>query len=59
MKSPPDGYMLLMSTASLAVNVTLYPKMPFDVRKDLIAIDAGRFGADRAVACTRRCRRAT
>lgn len=37
-KSPPDGYTLLLSTASLAVNVTLYPKMPFDVRKDLIAM---------------------
>src|SRR5688572_7258192 len=29
-RSPPDGYMLLMSTASMAVNVTLFPKMPFD-----------------------------
>jgi tripartite-type tricarboxylate transporter receptor subunit TctC len=37
-KSPPDGYTLLMSTASLAVNVTLYPKMTFDVRKDLAPI---------------------
>jgi tripartite-type tricarboxylate transporter receptor subunit TctC len=37
-RSPPDGYTLLMSTASLAVNVTLYPKMPFDVRKDLVAM---------------------
>jgi tripartite-type tricarboxylate transporter receptor subunit TctC len=37
-KSPPDGYTLLMSTASLTVNVTLYPKMPFDLRKDLAPI---------------------
>jgi tripartite-type tricarboxylate transporter receptor subunit TctC len=37
-KSPPDGYTLLLSTASMAVNVTLYPKISFDVRKDLIAI---------------------
>src|SRR5262249_5722859 len=37
-KSAPDGYTLMMSTASLAVNVTLYPKLPFDVRKDLIAV---------------------
>ena len=37
-KSPPDGYTLLMSTASLAVNVTLYPKMPFSVVRDLAPI---------------------
>jgi tripartite-type tricarboxylate transporter receptor subunit TctC len=37
-KSPPDGYTLLMSTASVAVNVTLYAKLPFDARKDLIPI---------------------
>jgi tripartite-type tricarboxylate transporter receptor subunit TctC len=37
-RSPADGYTLLMSTASTAVNVSLYPKLPFDVRKDLIPI---------------------
>jgi tripartite-type tricarboxylate transporter receptor subunit TctC len=37
-KSPPDGYTLLMSTASMAVNVTLYQKLPFDARKDLVPI---------------------
>ena len=37
-KSAPDGYTLLMSTASLAVNVTLYAKLPFDARRDLIPI---------------------
>jgi tripartite-type tricarboxylate transporter receptor subunit TctC len=37
-KALPDGYTLLLSTASTAVNVTLYPKLPFDIRKDLIAI---------------------
>jgi tripartite-type tricarboxylate transporter receptor subunit TctC len=37
-KSAPDGYTLMLSTASLAVNVTLYPKLPFGARKDLIAI---------------------
>jgi len=37
-KSPPDGYTLLMSTASVAVNVTLYPKLPFDVRRDLVPV---------------------
>lgn len=37
-RSPPDGHMLLMSTASLAVNVTLFPKMPFNLRRDLAPI---------------------
>ena len=37
-RSPPDGHMLLMSTASMAVNVTLFPKMPFDMRRDLAPI---------------------
>ncbi|MEO8441584.1 MAG: tripartite tricarboxylate transporter substrate binding protein [Betaproteobacteria bacterium] len=37
-KSAPDGYTLLMSTASLAVNVTLYAKLPYDLRRDLIPI---------------------
>jgi tripartite-type tricarboxylate transporter receptor subunit TctC len=36
--SPPDGYTLLFSTASTAVNRTLYPKLSFDVSKDLVAI---------------------
>ncbi len=37
-KAPPDGHTLLMSTASMAVNVTLFPKMPFDMRRDLAPI---------------------
>ena len=37
-KAPPDGYTLLFSTTSTAINVTLYPKLPFDIRKDLVAI---------------------
>lgn len=37
-KSAPDGYTLLMSTASTAVNVTLIPKMPYDLRRDLVPI---------------------
>ena len=37
-RSPPDGYTLLMTTASLTVNVTLYPKLPFDLRRDLMPI---------------------
>jgi tripartite-type tricarboxylate transporter receptor subunit TctC len=37
-KAPPDGYTLLFSTSSTAINATLYPKLPFDIRKDFIAI---------------------
>jgi tripartite-type tricarboxylate transporter receptor subunit TctC len=37
-KSLPDGHTLLFSTTSTAVNATLYPKLPFDIRKDFIAI---------------------
>ena len=37
-RSPPDGHTLLMTTASLTVNVTLYPKLPFDLRRDLMPI---------------------
>src|SRR3954451_21499906 len=34
-KSPPDGYTILFTTASLSVNVTLYKKsITFDTRKD-------------------------
>jgi tripartite-type tricarboxylate transporter receptor subunit TctC len=37
-RSAPDGYTLLFSTASLAVNVTLYPKLAYNLTKDLIPI---------------------
>ncbi|KQP18345.1 tripartite tricarboxylate transporter substrate binding protein [Pseudorhodoferax sp. Leaf267] len=38
-KSAPDGYTLLLSTLSgLAVNPGLYPKLPYDVHKDLTPI---------------------
>src|SRR5256885_9298273 len=35
-KAPPDGYTLLLGTvSSIAVNAALYPKLPFDVDRDL------------------------
>jgi tripartite-type tricarboxylate transporter receptor subunit TctC len=34
-KAPPDGYTMLINNVSLAVNVTLYPKLPYDTLKDL------------------------
>jgi tripartite-type tricarboxylate transporter receptor subunit TctC len=37
-KSNPDGYTLLMVSASHAVNATLYPKLPFDPAKDFAGV---------------------
>lgn len=38
-KSPPDGYTLLLGNiASLAINVSLYPKMAYDPAKDFAPI---------------------
>jgi tripartite-type tricarboxylate transporter receptor subunit TctC len=37
-KAPADGYTMLFSTASLAVNVTLYKKIAFDPVKDLAPV---------------------
>ena len=34
-KSQPDGYTVLINNLSVAVNVTLYSKLPFDPLKDL------------------------
>ena len=38
-KSPPDGYTLVMGqTSNLAINPSLYPKLPYDPQKDLTPI---------------------
>ena len=34
-KSPPDGYTLLVASGEMAVNPHLYPKMAYDLDKDL------------------------
>ena len=37
-KSPPDGYVLLMGGVPHAIAVSLYPKLGYDLTKDLSAI---------------------
>jgi len=37
-KSAPDGYTLMVTNNSLAVNHTLYPKLPYDTLKDIAVI---------------------
>jgi len=36
--SPPDGYTISMTVSSLAIDVTLYKKLPYDVPKDLAMV---------------------
>ena len=48
-KSTPDGHTLLMATASIAVNVSLYTKLPFDARTDLVPIT--QVGSTPLVVC--------
>lgn len=37
-KAPRDGHTILASNISLAVNASLYPKLPYDTLKDLTAL---------------------
>jgi tripartite-type tricarboxylate transporter receptor subunit TctC len=37
-KSPPDGYTLLVNTAAVAINMSLYRKVPFDTLRDFAAV---------------------
>ena len=37
-KAPPDGYTICLITYSLSLNPYLYPKMPFDVVRDLAPV---------------------
>ena len=39
-RADPDGYTLLMVSTSIAINPSLYRKMPFDVQKDLEPVTA-------------------
>jgi tripartite-type tricarboxylate transporter receptor subunit TctC len=37
-KAPADGYTLVMSSSTLAINVTLYPQLPYDVLRDFAPV---------------------
>jgi tripartite-type tricarboxylate transporter receptor subunit TctC len=37
-KAPPDGYTVLITSSSIAINPAIYPKMPFDATRDLAPI---------------------
>jgi tripartite-type tricarboxylate transporter receptor subunit TctC len=48
-KSPPDGYTLLVITGGAAINVSLYPKLPYDTLKDFAPITLVAAGPNMAV----------
>lgn len=37
-RSPADGYTLLYMTSTMTVNVSLYPKLPFDLATDFVPV---------------------
>ena len=37
-KAPPDGYTLLVTHNAIAINETLYPKLPYDAEKDFAQV---------------------
>jgi tripartite-type tricarboxylate transporter receptor subunit TctC len=48
-RSPPDGYTLLTTTGGAAINVTLYPKLPYDILRDFAPISLVAAGPNLAV----------
>ena len=47
-KSPPDGYTLIMASASHAINVSLQKSLPYDAIADFVAVATGRVHHQRA-----------
>src|SRR3954465_7963705 len=45
-KATPDGYTLLMGGASNAINMSLYPKLPYDTLRDFAPISLCVKGAN-------------
>jgi tripartite-type tricarboxylate transporter receptor subunit TctC len=48
-RSQPDGYTLLVTTGGSAINVSLYPRMPYDTLKDFAPISLIATGPNLAV----------
>ncbi|HEX2824743.1 MAG TPA: tripartite tricarboxylate transporter substrate binding protein [Burkholderiales bacterium] len=48
-RAPADGYTLLMMTGGAAINVTLYPKLPYDTLRDFAPISLVAVGPNMAV----------
>ena len=48
-RAAPDGYTLLMMTGGAAINVSLYPKLPYDTLKDFAPISLVAKGPNLAV----------
>ena len=55
-KAPPDGYTLLMNTAAIAINMTLYKQVNFDAIKDFAPISRLFARARTSSSCIPRCR---
>jgi tripartite-type tricarboxylate transporter receptor subunit TctC len=37
-QSPPDGYTVMMTTANLTIAPSVFPKLPFDIKKDFTGV---------------------
>jgi tripartite-type tricarboxylate transporter receptor subunit TctC len=48
-RAAPDGYTLLMMTGGAAINVSLYPKLPYDTLRDFAPISLVAVGPNMAV----------
>jgi len=49
-RATPDGYTLLLHNTAVAIAMTLYPKLGFDIEKDFVVIGAVNIAATTVVA---------
>ncbi|MDB5925883.1 MAG: transporter [Betaproteobacteria bacterium] len=43
-RAAPDGYTMVMISSGFTINTTLYPKLPYDPLRDLVAVTPFAFG---------------